>query len=75
MASDLGRHFSLRPNMEIKLDSSFAENYWFPARGVDPDFAQHVVASDLGRHYSLPPNMEIKLDSVLLIIVCFLRGV
>ena len=31
-ASDLGGHYSLRPNM-IK----FAENCKFPAKGVDPD--------------------------------------
>ena len=29
---DLGRHFSLRPNMEMKLDSCFPENCRFPAR-------------------------------------------
>ena len=35
--SDLGRHYSLPPNMEINLHSCFAETCWFPAKGVDPD--------------------------------------
>ena len=48
--------------MEIKLDSCFAENFWFPARSVDFDWAQQVAASDLGRHYSQGSNMEINLD-------------
>ena len=61
MASDLRRHNSLRPNLDIKLGSCFAENCVFPADGVDPDWAQQVAASDLGRYYLLRPKMEINL--------------
>ena len=36
-ASDQGRHYSLRPNLKVKLNSCFAENCRFPAMDVDPD--------------------------------------
>ena len=37
MESDLGRHYSLHPDIKITLDSCFTENCRFPAKGVDPD--------------------------------------
>ena len=44
------------------MDGYFAENCWFPADGVDLDWAQQVAAFYLGIHYLLLPNMEINSD-------------